>query len=572
MLTLNRHAGTIKLRLLTVLILLAIGYLLLLTMVQFTAVATRDHLRQVSTSFFPAALRIQESASTFERLQKRYKDAILLEDPNSLAAAALDASALAASLRDLRRELAPTPALALQADALATRFDGIQIRSQATYSAILSAREAASPALQAQAAALATEDHLFAAALAALDQDISTRFRAQLNEIDSLANRARIAGLVLLLVALIGCAGAYWVIQYQFVLPLEGLIRRLKDIAHGNGDLTARVAVDGHTEIDEVGRWFNVFVERIEAIVIRVSGTASALSAAAGDLAAIARETSAHNAMQQEQATGITSSMHDISVAVEQISNTTHNAAADARRAEQNAHAGGETIHATVAMIQRLLASREATALRVAGLGAASQAIGKIVAVIDDIANQTSLLALNASIESARAGEHGRGFAVVATEVRSLAERTSRATREIDVTVRAIQTGTAEVVEAMGHSMREVESGVTFARSAGEALTSIIQGSEAVQQMVTQIAAASSEQSAATQSVNENLNEIARLGLQTTGSSARAVHACDHVTTLASDLNALVKAFKVSTQPPPENRPTAHRSGLDRRLTAVPVL
>ena len=567
MLALNRHAGTIKLRLLTVLTLLAIGYLLLLTMVQFTAVATRDHLRQVSTSFFPAALRIQESASAFERLQKRYKDAILLEDPNSLAAAAQDASALAASLRDLRRELASTPALALQADALATRFDGIQMRSQATYSAILSAREAAGPTLQARAAALTTEDHLFAEALAALDQDISARFRNQLQEIDSLANRARIIGLVLLLVALIGCGGAYWVIQYQFVLPLEGLIRRLKDIAHGNGDLTARVAVHGHTEIDEVGRWFNVFVERIEAIVIRVTGNASALSTAAGDLAAIARETAAHNALQQEQATGITSSMQDISVAVEQISNTTHTAAVDARRAEQNAHAGGETIHATVAMIQRLLASREAAALRVAGLGAASQAIGKIVAVIDDIANQTSLLALNASIESARAGEHGRGFAVVATEVRSLAERTSRATREIDLTVRAIQSGTAEVVEAMGHSMREVESGVTFVRSAGEALTSIIQGSEAVQQMVTQIAAASSEQSAATHSVNENLNEIARLGLQTTGSSARAVHACDHVTTLAADLNALVKAFKVGPLPPAASQRSGlnHRAGGDRR-------
>ena len=516
MLNLSAHAATIKLRLLTVLILLAIGYLLLLSMVQFTAVATRDHLRQVSTSFFPAALRIQDAESAFELLQKRYKDAILLEDPKALAAAAQDAATVAASLRDLRRQLAPTPSLALQAGALASRFDSIQLRSQATYAAILAARDLVSPSLQAQAAALAAEDHLFAAELTTLEQDITVHFRAQLDDVDALASRARIAGLILLLVALVGCAGAFWVIQYQFVLPLERLIRSLKDIAHGNGDLTARVAVNGHTEIDEVGRWFNVFVERIEAIVIRVSGNSSALSTAAGDLAAIARETAAHTALQQEQATGITISMHNISAAGEEISQNTHTAAGDARRAEQNAHASGETIQATVAIIQRLLFSRQTTATKVADLGAASQAIGKIVAVIDDIANQTSLLALNASIESARAGEHGRGFAVVATEVRRLAERTSKATREIDLTVRAIQSGTAEVVEAMGHSMREVESSVTFARSAGEALASIIQGSEAVQQIVTQIAAASSEQSAATQSVNENLNEISRLGLQTT--------------------------------------------------------
>jgi methyl-accepting chemotaxis protein len=152
---------------------------------------------------------------------------------------------------------------------------------------------------------------------------------------------------------------------------------------------------------------------------------------------------------------------------------------------------------------------------------------------------------LNAAIESARAGEHGRGFAVVAGEVRRLAERTTNATREIDITVRAIQTGTAEVVDAMRLSMRHVEGGMTSARSAGEALASIIHGSEAMQQMVTQIASASSEQSAATQSVNANLNEITNIGTRTTGSSARAVAACDRLAALAQDLNQLVGAFKV---------------------------
>jgi methyl-accepting chemotaxis protein len=264
----------------------------------------------------------------------------------------------------------------------------------------------------------------------------------------------------------------------------------------------------------------------------------------------------------------ITASMGEISTAVEEISRTTQHAARDARQAEKNAHAGGETIHTTVASIQQMLGANQATATKIEELGGASQAIGKIVQVIDEIASQTSLLALNASIESARAGEHGRGFAVVAGEVRRLAERTSKATREIDHTVRAIQDGTTEVVEAMRASMRHVESGVTSARSAGEALASIIQGSEAMQLMVTQIASSSSEQSGAAQSVNANLNEIANIGVRTTFSSARAVDACDRLASLAEDLNQLVGSFKVGDANPAPVRKPPQPAAARRRSAA----
>jgi methyl-accepting chemotaxis protein len=153
----------------------------------------------------------------------------------------------------------------------------------------------------------------------------------------------------------------------------------------------------------------------------------------------------------------------------------------------------------------------------------------KIINVINEIAGQTNLLALNAAIEAARAGEHGRGFAVVAGEVRRLAERTSEATKEIDQTVRAIQQGTTEAVEAMRSSMGHVQSGVDSARSAGEALTSIIHGSESVQKMVTQIAAAATEQSYSTQSVSANVAEIATIIGQTASSSQQSVEACQQL-------------------------------------------
>ena len=375
----------------------------------------------------------------------------------------------------------------------------------------------------------------------------------------------------MLALGLTGCVGAWWVLQYKVILPLHGLAGRMRDIAEGDGDLTARVEVHERDELDEVGHWFNVFIERIEQIVLRVTENARALNEAASGLAAIARETASQSAMQQDQATHITASMGEISTAVHQISETTQSAARDARKAEENAHAGGQTIQSTVSTIQQLLAANQATAAKIGGLGQASDAIGTIIGVIDDIANQTSLLALNASIESARAGEHGRGFAVVAAEVRRLAERTSRATKEVDQMVRDIQAGTAEVVEAMRSSMSHVESGVGSARSAGDALASIIQGSEALQKRVTQIATASTQQSYATESVNANLNEISSIIERTTNSSARSVVACDRLTQLAADLNEMVGSFKVREEQlyAGGQKNTQQASGLPAESTAL---
>ena len=536
---------SIRARILAILGMLAVGYLLLLAEEQIGARATRAHMDRMSTSVFPAALSVRDAEASFDQMTKRYKEAVLIEDPGTLAAADKDADAVEEHLTGLRGSVAAFPELARSADDLLTQFSDIRSRSHETYAALLASKDNVSMDLQNQVVALATDDRNMAAAMQALDQSIGGQFLGELSAIDLWSVRSSIAGSVMLVIALLGCAGAWWVLQYKVILPLQGLSGRMRDIAEGDGDLTARVEVHGRDELDEVGRWFNVFIERIEQIVLRVTENARALNEAASGLAAIARETASQSAMQQDQAMHITASMGNISTAVHQISETTQSAAHDARKAEENAHAGGQTIQSTVSTIQQLLAANQATATKIGGLGQASDAIGTIIGVIDDIANQTSLLALNASIESARAGEHGRGFAVVAAEVRRLAERTSRATGEVDQMVRDIQAGTAEVVEAIRSSMQMVERGVDSARSAGDALVNIIQGSEAVQKRVTQIATASTQQSYATQSVNANLNEISSIIERTTNSSARSVVACDRLSSLAADLNELVGSFKV---------------------------
>ena len=535
----------IKSRILGILAVLAVGYLALLGMVQLTASATHSRMSEISSSLFPAAMRMQEASASFERMKKRYGDAVVLQDASSLKGAQSDAEATDAALGDVKASLASSPELGKQAEALYGQFSALRTRDHNIYTAILSSSGTPSDDLMAQVGALGKDNTAFSDAMTAFNKGISADFQKQLDTVDAWSVRSRIAGLAMLCFVVIICTAAWWVIESKVVLPLRSLAARLHDIAEGDADLTRRIEVDGHNEIDEVGIWFNVFIGRIEGIVRQVAGHAETLGAAATELALTAEETASQSTVQKEQATHIALTMNEMSTAVKEISENTQVAAVDARKAEESAHTGGQTVQTTVETIEDLMRANQQTSSRIEELGRSSDAIGRIINVIDEIAEQTNLLALNASIEAARAGEHGRGFAVVAGEVRRLAERTSSATKEIDKTVRAIQQGTVDAVEAMRSSMSHVQSGVQSARSAGEALTSIIYGSESVQKMVTQIASAATEQSYSTQSVVTSVNEIVSIIERTAASSQQSVQACAQLSSLADELSKLVGSFKV---------------------------
>lgn len=535
----------IKARILGILGVLASGYLVLLAVVHLTASSTHTRMVKVSTSLFPAALRMQEAAASFERMKKHYGDAVVLQDQNAFAGGAKDAEGVEAALEGVKGSLTTSPELTKQADDLLAQFSSIRLRSQNTYAAMLTAKDGPSDELMGQVGTLGKDDKAFTDAMDGFSKAISASFQDQLDTVDKWSLRSRIMGFAMLIFAVLACGAAWWVIQFKVVLPLASLAMHMRDIAEGEGDLTKRIEVNGRNEIDEVALWFNVFIGRVEDIVKRVAGHAETLGVAATELARTAHETARQAEKQQDQAGRIGTTMNEMSTAVHEISQTTQTAADDARRAEETAVAGGDTVQATVDTIGKLLEANKQTSSRIEELGRSSDAIGKIINVIDEIAGQTNLLALNASIEAARAGEHGRGFAVVAGEVRRLAERTSAATKEINATVHAIQEGTAVAVEAMRMSMAHVESGVDSANSAGTALASIIRGSESVQRMVTQIAAAAVQQSHSTRSVVDNVNEIVTIVQQTASSSQQSVEACEQLSGLANELTALVGAFKV---------------------------
>jgi methyl-accepting chemotaxis protein len=535
----------IKTRIMGILAVLFGGYLLLLAMVQISATATHSRMSQVSSSLFPAALKMQEAEASFERMKKHYGDAVVLQDAKSLDGAEKDAEATQAALDSVKASLASSPELAKQADGLLAQFASIRSRDHDTYAAILGPTGTPSDDLMAQVGALGKDNKVLTDDMGAFDKVISASFQSQLDAVDAWSVRSRVTGLVMLAFVVLVCAMAWWVIQTKVVQPLASLASRLQAIAEGDGDLTRRIDVNGHNEIDEVGIWFNVFIGRMEEIVRRVTEHATTLGQATTELAATARETAGQAAQQQEQAGRISATMSEMSAAVHEISQNTQTAAVDARKAEESAHAGGQTVQSTVVTIRQLLTANQETSAKIEELGRSSDAIGKIINVINEIAGQTNLLALNAAIEAARAGEQGRGFAVVAGEVRRLAERTSTATKEVDQTVRAIQQGTLEAVEAMRTSLSQVQTGVDSANSAGQALTSIIHGSESVQKMVTQIAAAATEQSYSTESVTTSVNQIASIIEKTAASSQQSVEACEQLALLANELTGLVGSFKV---------------------------
>ena len=558
----------IKTRILGILAVLVGGYLLLLAMVQLTATATHSRMSEISSALFPAAMRMQEAEASFEQMKKHYGDAVVLQDTKSLEAGGKDGQTVSAALNDVKAYLASSPELSKQAESLVTQFSSIRSRDHETYAAILAATAGTSDDLMAQVGALGKDNKALTDAMSLFNKAISADFQQQLDTVDTYSLRSRLTGYAMLAFVMLVCAAAWWVIQSKVVLPLRFLALRLQDIAESEGDLTRRIDVDGNNEIDEVGRWFNVFIERIEEIVRQVAIHAQTLGAAATELALTAQETASQASTQKQQAARIIVTMNEMSSAVHEISQTTQNAALDARKAEESAHSGGQTVKSTVQTIEELLEANQQTSSLIEELGRSSDAIGRIIGVIDEIAGQTNLLALNASIEAARAGEHGRGFAVVAGEVRRLAERTSSATKEIDQTVRAIQQGTGEAVEAMRSSMGHVQSGVDSARSAGEALASIIHGSESVQKMVTQIASAATEQSYSTQSVVSSVNEIAAIIDRTAASSQQSVSACEELSGLANELANLVGAFKVGQNDDGNAMASRNTARSDERLAS----
>ncbi|WP_281184518.1 methyl-accepting chemotaxis protein [Trichlorobacter lovleyi] len=327
--------------------------------------------------------------------------------------------------------------------------------------------------------------------------------------------------------------------------PLRKLVEMLQDIAQGEGDLTRRLDANRKDEFGEVSHWFNRFVENIHSIISQATTTTVQVATASNQLHSTAEQIATAAEEVACQSATVATASEEMSATSNDISRNCTLASDIANRASEMAHGGASVVQETIAGMQTIADKVRESARTVEALGARSDQIGAIVGTIEDIADQTNLLALNAAIEAARAGEMGRGFAVVADEVRALAERTTRATREIGEMIKAIQQETGGAVVSMEQGVVEVEKGMDSSRRSGDALQQILEGINEVTLQVHQIATAAEEQTAVTGEISTNIHQITDVVQQTANGAHQTAGAASELSGLAKDLEGLVGRFKL---------------------------
>jgi methyl-accepting chemotaxis protein len=354
------------------------------------------------------------------------------------------------------------------------------------------------------------------------------------------------------IIGLISFAGALatlaigWFISRMITKPIDALVSVAKRVAAG--DLTVAAEKNSHDEIGDLIDSFNIMVQGLRQTVGQLLESSSAVASASAEISSSTEQMAAGAREQTNQAGEVASSVEEMTRTIVENSKNASNTADTARQAKQAAEQGGSVVIETVEGMRRIASVVNKSAITVKALGKSSDQIGEIISVIDDIANQTNLLALNAAIEAARAGEQGRGFAVVADEVRKLADRTTKATKEISVMIKTIQSETAGAVVSMEEGTRQVEEGIQLADKAGASLREIVEVSQTVTEMVTQIAAANEQQSSASEQISRNVEVISNVTQETATGTQQISRAAEDLNRLTENLQNLVSQFKLGNE------------------------
>ncbi len=350
--------------------------------------------------------------------------------------------------------------------------------------------------------------------------------------------------LVGLLVAGVGLL-VIWFVGYGIAHPLRQMVLMLDDIAKGDGDLTKRLQVDRADELGQIANGFNTFLNKLQNMIRDVVTSVQKVSDSSEHTADIAIRTNEGVQRQMAEIDQVATAVHEMTATAQDVARNATQAAEAANHADRSANDGKNIVQKTAAAIGSLATEIGRATTVVQTLAKDSENINAILTAIRGIAEQTNLLALNAAIEAARAGEQGRGFAVVADEVRNLAQKTQQATEEIQSMIQQLQNGTREVVNVMEQSQARTDDSVQQAAAAAQALESITQAVSVINDMNTQIASAAEEQSAVAEDINRNVTNIGQVAGEVAGGADEASQASAELTKLAEQQRRLINQFRV---------------------------
>ena len=364
--------------------------------------------------------------------------------------------------------------------------------------------------------------------------DVQVEFRAQ-------AVKAMSIGLLIALLL----TGLVVLITRSIVQPLQAAVDAMASISSGEGDLTRNLDTHGRDELTALATYFNAFTAKLRHVIRQMLDSAGSLDQAARSLGDISSEAQRHSQQQAQQMELVATAVNEVTYGVQDVAKNAEHASSEMHTAEDQASQGQQNIEASLRQIDQLSGTIDKAVEVIQSLASESTQIGSVLEVIRSIAEQTNLLALNAAIEAARAGEQGRGFAVVADEVRLLAQRTQTSTAEIQGMIERLQGNSEAAVKVINESSRASQLTVEQASQAGESLAQIAQSLRNLTGLNASIASATLQQSHVVEDINQNVTQTAALAHNTAEAAEQSSAASQHLKQLADQLNRLLGQFRV---------------------------
>ena len=518
-----------------------IGFLIFLTISTLTANQNVTYLTNAKEVQFPFVLEITQISNNIDRVETSLNSAVTTGDEEMVDLAVSITQEIKDGLSGLKRV---SPQSAGEVSKIESLYDDyFELGSEMSMGMINDTIDFSQLGSMGQRLSSTLEE--LKQNVASLRQARITELRESIESASDAGERLVGIGFVIgtIIIALLFISS--FPISKNIQRSLLDVVHSLEDMAKGEGDLTVRLKTENHDEIGDLVKWFNAFIEKLQCTIREVVAVSNPLTEMAEKVNGSASEAQSVTDLQQKGIEQTRVAVSDMNASVTNIAENASLTAESVNQASDLSKTGSKVVGQTVDSIGNLAKSVSEASDVVDRLENDVEQVGTVLSVIRGIAEQTNLLALNAAIEAARAGEQGRGFAVVADEVRTLASRTQDSTTEIQSTIEKLQSAAQEAVETMNAGRTMAESSVEEAARAGESLSAIENTVSEINAMATNIATATEEQSSVAANIVNSVNDISSSTERTARSASELANVSSELNELASTLNKLTSGFKV---------------------------